>query len=96
MTLAQIVDCVCLALAFAAPVIVVLRSHRWFVAIPLGGVIFWIVLYLCGRILSVLDPLRSTSVLDTIWLYVGLLPALLYTALLYGLRKWVPLTHRRC
>lgn len=43
-----------------------------------------------------LDPLRSTSVLDTIWLYVGLLPALLYTALLYGLRKWVPLTHRRC
>lgn len=87
MTFAQIVDCVCLALAFIVPVIVVLRSNRWFIAIPLGGFIFWIILYLSGRILSVLDPLRNAGVLDTIWLYAGLLPSLLYTALLYGLRR---------
>ena len=87
MIFAQIADAIGLVLAILVPIIVVRRSKSWAVAIPLGGFICWIALYLCGRILSAIDPMRDASVLDTIWLYAGLLPSLLYAAFLCGLNR---------
>ena len=83
----QIVDHVCLALAVIAPAYIVLRFRRWIFTVPLGAVICWFTLVICGHLLAVLDPEREGGMLDSIWLIFGWIPSLLYAVSLYASRS---------
>jgi CDP-diglyceride synthetase len=90
----QIIDHLCVVIAFIIPAYVVLRSPHWMSTIPLGAVIFWLTLIITGYLLSAFDPERSTAVLDTIWRFFGWLAGLLYASSLYALRRlFVVLRH---
>jgi len=87
MILPVVVDHVCLAVAFIAPVYVVWRSSRWQFTIPLGAFIFWFTLLIAGPIISALDPLRDAAMLDTIWFFFGWILGLFYAWVLYMIRR---------
>ena len=91
----QSVDQFCLWFSVLAPACVVLPFRRALFTVPLAAVIPWVTLWVCGRLLSDLDPEREGGIVDSIWLLFGWLPSLLYALALYGLRRLFVFLYRR-
>ena len=76
----QVIDKLMFLIAFAVPVILVLRFKRR--GVVYGAITTWITLVICGKWLNVLDPKRNGGILDTIWLLFGWIPSVIYSLLL--------------
>ena len=81
------VDQFCCLFSLIAPACVVLTFRRALLTVPIGAIIPWITLWVCGRLLADLDPERRGGFIDNVWLLFGWLPSLLYASCLYGLRR---------
>jgi CDP-diglyceride synthetase len=82
----QLVDYGGMALALIVPAYIVLRFPRWQVTVLLGTIAFWLITVEQGYLLAMLDPSRDAAMVDSIWLFIGWIPGLAYSWLLYGVR----------
>ena len=69
-------------LMVAAPIYLVLRLNLW--GIVLGGGFSWILGIVAGMLLY---PYRGSNILDGLWIFLGLPFCLVYSGLIYGIKK---------
>ena len=81
----QIVDTFFLVLAFMVPIFCVVRWNLKGAFI--GAAFFWAILLLSGFIIAAFDAERGSSVVDGAWLVLGWLAGLIYSFLIYGLKR---------
>ena len=86
MSLPHIVDRIGFVVAFGLPAFIVFRFRKWKINIVAGALVFWLTLYVTGRILARIDDLRGANMLDQTWFIAGWLAALVYASLLYAIR----------
>jgi hypothetical protein len=78
----EFTDDVLLVFMLAGPIYLVIRLNLW--GIVIGGGFSWFLGVVAGMLLT---PYRGASVLDAVWIILGLPFCLFYSALIYGLKR---------
>ena len=87
----QIIVIACCVAALVIPACIVWPSPRWKITIPLGALVFTIILFAMSFLLTALDPGEGEiSFSESIWIFTKnlmWLPGIIYAILLYFARR---------
>jgi|WetSurMetagenome_2_1015567.scaffolds.fasta_scaffold1289423_2 hypothetical protein len=85
--LPHLIDQICLWTAIIAPIVLIVY-FRW-LGVLLGTLTSWACLIFAGLSLPVIDPQRDVLFLDSLWMALGWIPALIYCCLIMGIREFM-------